>query len=109
MQYVDIAGLDERYMSPEELPVVIGTGTEEGKGALIGVFAGIILKKANGKTAVLLILIAGITLTTAVGYWLCAISGFMPRPLTGSSITTVTAQVSNAIPSFTGATGHMRL
>ena len=27
---VDIAGLDERYMSPEELPVVIGTGTEEG-------------------------------------------------------------------------------
>ena len=33
---VDIAGLDERYMSPEELPVVIGTGTEEGKGALVG-------------------------------------------------------------------------
>lgn len=44
------------------LPIVVG--------ALIGVFAGIILKKANGKTAVLLILIAGITLTTAVGYWL---------------------------------------
>lgn len=43
------------------LPIVVG--------ALIGVFAGIILKKANGKTAVLLILIAGITLTTAVGYW----------------------------------------
>ena len=37
---VDIAGLDERYMSPEKLPVVIGTGTEEGKGALVGVHRG---------------------------------------------------------------------
>lgn len=44
------------------LPIVVG--------ALIGISAGILLKKANGKTSVLFILIAGITLTTAVGYWL---------------------------------------
>lgn len=39
-------------------------------GAIIGLIAGVLLKKTNGKAATLAILIAGITITVMVGYWL---------------------------------------
>ena len=44
------------------LPVIIG--------ALVGFLAGTILKKASTKPAILGILLTGITLTVAIGYWL---------------------------------------
>ncbi|MGN0291496.1 MAG: cation:proton antiporter [Lachnospiraceae bacterium] len=44
------------------LPIVIGMIT--------GVIAGILLKKADGKLTILVLLIAGITLTVLAGYWL---------------------------------------
>ena len=37
---VHVACLDECHMRPEELPVVVGTRTEEGKGALVGIHRG---------------------------------------------------------------------
>ena len=37
---VHVAGLDERHMRPEELPIVVGARTEEGKGALVGIHRG---------------------------------------------------------------------
>ena len=44
------------------LPIIVG--------AIIGLIAGVLLKKTNGKAATLAILIAGITITVMVGYWL---------------------------------------
>lgn len=44
------------------LPIVIGMIT--------GVIAGILLKKADGKLTILVLLIAGITVTVLAGYWL---------------------------------------
>ncbi|MDD7388388.1 MAG: cation:proton antiporter [Lachnospiraceae bacterium] len=39
-------------------------------GAVIGVLVGFLLKKVNGKSGILTVLIGGITVTAAVGYWL---------------------------------------
>lgn len=44
------------------LPVVVG--------AFIGVMSGVLLRKVDGKCGILAVLIAGITVTTVVGYWL---------------------------------------
>lgn len=44
------------------LPIIVG--------AVIGLIAGMVLKKVKGKAATLTVLIAGITITVAVGYWL---------------------------------------
>ena len=44
------------------LPIIIGMIT--------GLIAGVVLKKVNGKLMTLAVLIAGITLTVTVGYWL---------------------------------------
>ena len=44
------------------LPVLVG--------AVIGLIAGILLKRTSGKKSSLAVLIMGITVTVAVGYWL---------------------------------------
>lgn len=44
------------------LPIVVG--------AVIGLLAGLLLRRVKGKSMTLLILIAGITVTTVTGYWL---------------------------------------
>lgn len=44
------------------LPVILG--------ALIGIVTGIVLKRINGKAAILGTLTAGITVTVVIGYWL---------------------------------------
>lgn len=44
------------------LPILVG--------AVIGLLAGALLKRVNGKIAILAVLIAGITVTTVLGYWL---------------------------------------